>query len=123
MAQPARRAKGRSPESREGHPTHAPYAQSLCFRCASLLRGLLTVHPWTGSKLAHVLWAILRTIPAQPRHVRRDPYSARPARQSKSRIKSALIPLRGLLPLNGRRKGHNLARFCCCFVFAVQEAQ
>jgi hypothetical protein len=50
----ARRAEGRSPESREGHPTHAPYAQSLCSRCASLLRGSLTVHPWTGIELAHI---------------------------------------------------------------------
>ena len=60
----ARRAKGRSPESREGHPTLTPYAQSLCSRCAGLLRGSPTVHPWTGVELAHIVWAILRTFSA-----------------------------------------------------------
>ena len=60
----ARRAKGRSPESREGHPTLTPYAQSLCSRYADLLRGSPTVHPWTGVELAHIVWDILRTISA-----------------------------------------------------------
>jgi hypothetical protein len=57
----------------KGHPTLAPYAQSLCFGCARPLRGSLTVHPWTGIELAHIVWAILRTIPAQPRRDRGDP--------------------------------------------------
>jgi hypothetical protein len=83
-AQPARRAEGRSPESREGQPTLAPCAQSLCSRCASPLRGSLTVHPWTGIELAHLLWATLRAFPAQPRRERRDPLSAHRARQSNS---------------------------------------
>jgi hypothetical protein len=81
-----RRAGARSQESNQekGHPTLAPYAQSLCSRYARPLRGSLTVHPWTGIELAHVVWAILRTIPAQPRRDRGDPDIALPARQSQS---------------------------------------
>jgi hypothetical protein len=85
---------------KKGHPTLAPYAQSLCSRCARLLRGSLTVHPWTDIELAHIVWAILRTTPAQPRRDRGDPLSAHRARQSES----ALIRLRHLLPMHGRRK-------------------
>ena len=57
----------RERHQREGHPTLAPYAQSLCSRYARLLRGSPTVHPWTGVELAHIVWAILRTIPPQSR--------------------------------------------------------
>ncbi len=69
---------------KKGHPTLAPYAQSLCSRFASLLRGSPTVHPWTDVELAHIVWAILRTIPSQSRRDRGDPNSAHRARQSQS---------------------------------------
>ena len=65
-------------------PTLAPCAQSLCSRCASALRGSLTVHPWTGIELAHVVWAILRTVPTHARRDRGDPMSAHRARQRNS---------------------------------------
>ena len=76
-----------SPESKnvgqeKATPTLASCAQSLCSRCASLLRGSPTVHPWTGVELAHVLWTILRTFPAQSRHDRGPPNSVRRARLS-----------------------------------------
>jgi hypothetical protein len=69
----------RESRQREGHPTLAPCAQSLCFRCARPPRGSLTVHPWTGIELAHIVWAILRTSPPQTRRDRGDPTSAHPA--------------------------------------------
>jgi hypothetical protein len=99
----------RESRQREGHPTLAPYAQSLCSRCARQLRGSPTVHPWTGIELAHIVWAILRTFPAQPRRDRGDPDSAHRARQSQS----ALIRAVGhLLPLRGRMKGICRAETC-----------
>jgi hypothetical protein len=69
MAQPARRAEGMRPDVKKSsqkkeHPTLAPCAQSLCSGSASLLRGSLTVHSWTGIELAHIVWANLRTISA-----------------------------------------------------------
>ena len=72
----------------KGHPTLTPYAQSLCSRCASLLRGSPTVHPWTDVELAHIVWAILRTFPPQSRRDRGGPNSAHRARQSKSEEQS-----------------------------------
>jgi hypothetical protein len=77
---------------KNGHPTLAPYAQSLCSRCARLLRGSLTVHPWTDIELAHIVWAILRTTPAQPRRDRGDPLSAHRARQSEEQSHSHREP-------------------------------
>jgi hypothetical protein len=74
----------RESRQREGHPTLAPYAQSLCSGYARQLRGSLTVHPWTGIELAHIVWAILRTFPAQPRRDRGDPDSAHRARKNKA---------------------------------------
>ncbi len=65
-------------------PTLAPYAQSLCYGFASLLRGSPTVHPWTGVELAHVVWATLRADPPQSRRDRGAPCSARRARLSQS---------------------------------------
>jgi len=62
----------------------APCAQSLCFGYASLLRGSLTAPPCAGSELAHIVWAILRTIPAQPRRQRGTPVGAHCARRSTS---------------------------------------
>jgi hypothetical protein len=76
----------RESRQREGHPTLAPYAQSLCSRCARPLRG----------SLAHIVWAILRTFPAQPRRDRGDPDSAHRARQSQS--PSATAPCVALPP-------------------------
>jgi hypothetical protein len=82
----------RESRQREGHPTLAPCAQSLCSRFARRLRGSLTVHPWTGIELAHIVWAILRTFPAQPRRDRGDPLSAHRARQSEEQSQSVREP-------------------------------
>ena len=82
----------RESNQREGHPTLAPYAQSLCFGSASLLRGSPTVHPWTGVELAHIVWAILRTFPSQSRRDRGGPGSAHRARQSNSQSQSPPHP-------------------------------
>ncbi len=91
----------RESDLEKGHPTFAPCAQSLCSRSASLLRGSPTVHPWTDVELAHIVWAILRTIPSQPRRDRGDPI----ARIVRAKAKSPLIrPVGHLLPPCGRRK-------------------
>jgi hypothetical protein len=77
---------------KKGHPTLAPYAQSLCSRCARPLRGSLTVHPWTDIELAHIVWAILRTFPTLPRRDRGGPLSAHRARQSEEQSHSHREP-------------------------------
>jgi hypothetical protein len=82
----------RESRQREGHLTLAPCAQSLCSRYARQLRGSLTVHPWTGIELAHIVWAILRTIPTQPRRDRGGPLSAHRARQSEEQSQSVREP-------------------------------
>ena len=69
---------------RAGARSQEKATPSLCCRCTGLLRGCLRVHPWTGSQLAHVLWAIRPTDPAQSRRERRYPNSAHRARQSQS---------------------------------------
>ncbi len=74
---------------KKGHPTFAPCAQSLCSRCASLLRGSPTVHPWTGFELAHIVWAILRTCPSQSRRDRGDPLARVVRARAMSKIKAA----------------------------------
>ena len=53
-AQLARRAQGRSPESREGHPD-AAVSGLLPFDFAKRFQGWLTVHPCTDSQLARIL--------------------------------------------------------------------
>ena len=78
----------RESNQREDHPALAPCAQSMCFGYASLLRGSLTAHPCAGSELAHIVWAILRTIPAQPRRQRGAPFGAHRARRSNSQSQS-----------------------------------
>ncbi len=101
----------REVSKRKATPTLAPYAQSLCYGFASLLRGSPTVHPWTGVELAHIVWAILQTFPAQSRRDRGAPCSARRARLSQSQ--KPLIRSAGhLLPLHGRRKRRSKATAC-----------
>ena len=78
----------RESNQREDHPALAPCAQSMCFGYASLLRGSLTAPPCAGSELAHIVWAILRTIPAQPRRQRGAPFGAHRARRSNSQSQS-----------------------------------
>ena len=120
-AQLARRAQGRSPESREGHPTFAPCAQSLCFRCASLLRGSLTVHPWTGIELAHIVWATLRADPPQPRRDRGDPVE----RASCAPKPKPLLRPPGTFSREAGEGNASAKRWCAaiCFALAAQDAQ
>jgi len=58
---------------KKAHPALVPYAHSLCFGCARLLRGSLTAHPCAGSSRAHIVWALLRTFPTQSHHERGGP--------------------------------------------------